>query len=129
MFNPRFKLIPFFDHPISQEMETDKNEDDEKKKKKGEVSFFFKYKVHDSKNQKISPLCPSAPKCGFIKGNEKVMLLLERVKPEIVALRETIIAVSRPRDGFPRCQPFRRSKLSVSVAAGLLLDPAPHSKN
>lgn len=57
--------------------------------------FLFSYKVYDSKNKSlISPLRPSAPKCGFIKGNEKVMLLLERVKPEIVALRETIIAVS-----------------------------------
>uniref|UniRef100_A0A3B4UAC8 Proteasome activator complex subunit 2 n=1 Tax=Seriola dumerili TaxID=41447 RepID=A0A3B4UAC8_SERDU len=36
----------------------------------------------------------AAPKCGFIKGNEKIMMLLERVKPEIVALRETIIVVS-----------------------------------
>uniref|UniRef100_A0A3Q4ALC2 Proteasome activator complex subunit 2 n=1 Tax=Mola mola TaxID=94237 RepID=A0A3Q4ALC2_MOLML len=39
-------------------------------------------------------LCPSAPKCGFIKGNEKIMLLLDRVKPEIVAFREVVIAVS-----------------------------------
>ncbi|KAM6971229.1 proteasome activator complex subunit 2 [Tautogolabrus adspersus] len=52
-----------------EEMETDTNEDDEKKKKR-------------------------APKCGFIKGNEKILSLLERVKPEIVALRETIIVVS-----------------------------------
>uniref|UniRef100_A0A2I4BSP7 Proteasome activator complex subunit 2 n=1 Tax=Austrofundulus limnaeus TaxID=52670 RepID=A0A2I4BSP7_AUSLI len=61
--------IPDPPSPEDEEMETDKNEDDEKKKKK-------------------------APKCGFIKGNEKIMLLLERVKPEIVALRETIIVVS-----------------------------------
>lgn len=39
-------------------------------------------------------LLSSAPKCGFIKGNEKIMMLLDRVKPEIVALRETIIIVS-----------------------------------
>uniref|UniRef100_A0A3Q2STJ0 Proteasome activator complex subunit 2 n=1 Tax=Fundulus heteroclitus TaxID=8078 RepID=A0A3Q2STJ0_FUNHE len=39
-------------------------------------------------------LCLSAPKCGFIKGNEKIMLLLDRVKPEIVGLRETILVVS-----------------------------------
>ncbi|XP_045897998.1 proteasome activator complex subunit 2 isoform X1 [Micropterus dolomieu] len=64
--------IPIPDPPSTEEeeMETDKNEDDEKKKKK------------------------AAPKCGFIKGNEKIMMLLERVKPEIVALRETIINVS-----------------------------------
>lgn len=39
-------------------------------------------------------LLSSAPKCGFIKGNEKIMLLLEQVKPEIVAFREAIIVVS-----------------------------------
>ncbi|XP_034023609.1 proteasome activator complex subunit 2 isoform X2 [Thalassophryne amazonica] len=48
-------------------METDNSEDEKKKK---------------------------APKCGFIKGNEKIMEVLEKVKPEIVALRETIITVS-----------------------------------
>ncbi|XP_055784855.1 proteasome activator complex subunit 2-like isoform X2 [Salvelinus fontinalis] len=53
---------------LLKEMETDKNDDDEKKKK--------------------------APKCGFIKGNEKIVKLLDRVKPEILALRETIITVS-----------------------------------
>ncbi|KAA8580525.1 hypothetical protein FQN60_013483 [Etheostoma spectabile] len=61
--------IPDPPAPEEEEMETDKNEDDEKKKKK-------------------------APKCGFIKGNEKIMMLLERVKPEIVAFREAIITVS-----------------------------------
>lgn len=60
-----------------------------------------------------TPLFPSAPKCGFIKGNEKVALLLERVKPEIVDFRETIISVSDiyvememwkcSRFWFPRC--------------------------
>lgn len=39
-------------------------------------------------------MCASAPKCGFIKSNEKIMQLLEQVKPEIVAFRETIIVVS-----------------------------------
>ncbi|XP_030612743.1 proteasome activator complex subunit 2 [Archocentrus centrarchus] len=61
--------IPDPPSPEDEEMETDKNEDDEKKKKK-------------------------PPKCGFIKGNEKIMMVLDRVKPEIVALRETIITVS-----------------------------------
>ncbi|XP_026219640.1 proteasome activator complex subunit 2 [Anabas testudineus] len=61
--------IPDPPSPEDEEMETDKNEDDEKKKKK-------------------------PPKCGFIKGNEKIIQLLDRVKPEIVGLRETIIAVS-----------------------------------
>ncbi|XP_004081238.1 proteasome activator complex subunit 2 [Oryzias latipes] len=59
--------IPEPPSPEEEDMETDKDEDGKKKK---------------------------APKCGFIKGNEKIMTLLERVKPEIVALRETIITVS-----------------------------------
>uniref|UniRef100_A0A7N8WKJ1 Proteasome activator complex subunit 2 n=1 Tax=Mastacembelus armatus TaxID=205130 RepID=A0A7N8WKJ1_9TELE len=62
--------IPDPPSPDEEEMETDKNEDDAKKKKK------------------------PAPKCGFIKGNEKIMILLDKVKPEIVALRETILTVS-----------------------------------
>ncbi|KAM3860510.1 proteasome activator complex subunit 2 [Diretmus argenteus] len=63
--------IPIPDPPVpeEEEMETDENEGEEKKKKK-------------------------APKCGFIKGNEKIVQLLDKVKPEITALRETIIAVS-----------------------------------
>ncbi|KAM8731310.1 proteasome activator complex subunit 2 [Acanthopagrus schlegelii] len=61
--------IPDPPSPEDEEMETDKNEDDEKKKKK-------------------------APKCGFIKGNEKILALLQRVKPEICAFRETIITVT-----------------------------------
>lgn len=75
-------------------METDKD-DDEKKKKKGKSSFWRK-----SIDQKILNwlegflfLC-SAPKCGFIKSNEKILVLLEQVKPEIVAFREAIIVVS-----------------------------------
>uniref|UniRef100_A0A671YD76 Proteasome activator subunit 2 n=1 Tax=Sparus aurata TaxID=8175 RepID=A0A671YD76_SPAAU len=35
-----------------------------------------------------------SPKCGFIKGNEKILALLQRVKPEICAFRETIITVT-----------------------------------
>lgn len=63
--------IPIPDPPVpeEEEMETDKSEEDEKKKKK-------------------------APKCGFIKGNEKIVKLLDIVKPEIVALKETCITVS-----------------------------------
>ncbi|CAL8319317.1 unnamed protein product [Boreogadus saida] len=60
--------IPEAPTPEEEEMETD-NEDEKKKKKK-------------------------APKCGFIKGNEKIILLLDRLKPEIVSFRETIITVS-----------------------------------
>ncbi|KAM9839326.1 proteasome activator complex subunit 2 [Aulostomus maculatus] len=60
--------IPDPPSPEDEEMETDKNEDEEKKKK--------------------------APKCGFIKGNEKILELLDKVKPEIVSLRETMITVS-----------------------------------
>lgn len=41
----------------------------------------------------VFPWSLSAPKCGFIKGNEKIVKLLDRVKPEILALRETIITV------------------------------------
>ncbi|KAF7647970.1 hypothetical protein LDENG_00163860 [Lucifuga dentata] len=60
--------IPDPPSPEDEEMETD-NDEDEKKKKK-------------------------PPKCGFIKGNEKITNLLEKLKPEIVALRETMITVS-----------------------------------
>ncbi|KAI7797348.1 proteasome activator complex subunit 2 isoform X1 [Triplophysa rosa] len=60
--------IPDPPAPEDEQMETDKNEDDEKKKK--------------------------APKCGFIKGNERIVKLLDVVKPEIVALKETCITVS-----------------------------------
>uniref|UniRef100_A0A671MXY9 Proteasome activator complex subunit 2 n=1 Tax=Sinocyclocheilus anshuiensis TaxID=1608454 RepID=A0A671MXY9_9TELE len=35
-----------------------------------------------------------APKCGFIKGNERIVKLLDIVKPEIMALKETCITVS-----------------------------------
>lgn len=90
-------------------METDKNEDEEKKKKKGKVFLCshsqrwqeacgvwtpFMWCKKEKKKALQFLFFPSAPKCGFIKGNEKIMLLLERVKPEIVALRETIIVVS-----------------------------------
>lgn len=61
--------IPDPPSPDDEEMETDKDEEDEKKKKK-------------------------TPKCGFLKSNEKILLLIEKVKPEIVDLRETIINVT-----------------------------------
>ncbi|KAM9332499.1 proteasome activator complex subunit 2 [Pholidichthys leucotaenia] len=61
--------IPDPPTPEDEEMETDDNEDEEKKKKK-------------------------APKCGFIKGNEKILTALNLVKPEIVDLREAIITVT-----------------------------------
>lgn len=61
--------IPDPPAPEDEEMETDKNEDEEKKKKK-------------------------APKCGFIKGNEKILVLLNMIKPEIADFRETIVTVS-----------------------------------
>lgn len=61
--------IPIPDPPCSDEEQMETDNEDEKKKKK-------------------------PPKCGFIKGNEKITMLLEKVKPEIVDLRETIITVS-----------------------------------
>ncbi|KAG5268422.1 hypothetical protein AALO_G00212420 [Alosa alosa] len=61
--------IPIPDPPVPEEEEMETDKDDEKKKKK-------------------------APKCGFIKGNEKIVKLLDIVKPEIVVLKETCITVS-----------------------------------
>ncbi|XP_028649539.1 proteasome activator complex subunit 2 [Erpetoichthys calabaricus] len=61
--------IPIPDPPKEDEdMETDKDDDKEKKKE--------------------------APKCGFIKGNEKILALLNRVKPEVWTLKETCILVT-----------------------------------
>ncbi|KAJ8393697.1 hypothetical protein AAFF_G00057500 [Aldrovandia affinis] len=60
--------IPEPPTPEEEEMETDKD-DEEKKKKK-------------------------PPKCGYIKGNENIVKLLDKVKPEIRALKETCIMVS-----------------------------------
>ncbi|MBN3319197.1 PSME2 protein, partial [Atractosteus spatula] len=62
--------IPIPDPPKSddEEMETDKDEEEKKKKK--------------------------PPKCGYLKGNERIVALLDRVKPEIRALKETCIVVS-----------------------------------
>lgn len=79
-------------------METDKNEETEKKKR-----MFLSFTVQSVWNRpqkcwKNPDFSSSAPKCGFIKGNEKIMVLLEKVKPEIVAFREAIITVS-PRPG------------------------------
>lgn len=56
------------------------------------MGFSIQYMT--SKTCLMSPPCPTAPKCGFIKGNEKIMALLEKVKPEIFAMRETMITVS-----------------------------------
>lgn len=61
--------IPDPPAPEDEDMETDDNEDDKKKKKK-------------------------APKCGFIHGNEKILKLLDRVKPEIVDFREAIVIIT-----------------------------------
>ncbi|XP_062860088.1 proteasome activator complex subunit 2 [Trichomycterus rosablanca] len=60
--------IPDPPTPEEEEMETDKNDGEDKKKKR--------------------------PKCGFIKGNEKIMKLLDVVNPEIFQLKETCITVS-----------------------------------
>lgn len=113
----------------SKEMETDKSEETEKKKRK--LLCFTVKSVKEKKERthtiaevKSWFLLPSAPKCGFIKGNEKIMMLLEKVKPEIVAFRETIITVSgcsgyQNVNGFGPLWP-------PSVTAGFLLDSAPH---
>ncbi|XP_061876689.1 proteasome activator complex subunit 2 [Entelurus aequoreus] len=60
--------IPIPDPPTPEDEDMDTDQAEEKKKKK--------------------------PKCGFIKTNEKIVALVERLKPEIVSLRETIIAVT-----------------------------------
>lgn len=69
-----------------------------KKQRRRNVSSFlllFNLFKTSTKVCKENPaFSPSAPKCGFIKGNEKIMVLLEKVKPEIVAFREAIITVS-----------------------------------
>ncbi|KAI5102889.1 proteasome activator complex subunit 2, partial [Silurus meridionalis] len=69
--------IPDPPNPDEEEMETDKNDEEEKKKKP--FLFFIPKK---------------GPVCGFIKGNEKIMKLLDVVKPEITGLKETCITVS-----------------------------------
>ncbi|XP_066519761.1 proteasome activator complex subunit 2 [Hoplias malabaricus] len=58
--------IPDPPPPEDEEMETDKSEEEKKK----------------------------PPKCGFIKPNEKIIKLLDIVKPEITSLKETIITVA-----------------------------------
>ncbi|KAM9826859.1 proteasome activator complex subunit 2 [Neosynchiropus ocellatus] len=61
--------IPIPDPPPQEEEEMETEEDGEKKKKK-------------------------APKCGFIPGNQTIQALLDKVKPEVVDLRETIGTVT-----------------------------------
>lgn len=69
-----------------------------KKQRRRNVSSFLLlfslFKISTKICKEIPDFSSSAPKCGFIKGNEKIMMLLEKVKPEIVAFRETIITVS-----------------------------------
>lgn len=68
------------------------------------------------------------------------MTVLDRVKPEIVALRETIVVVSEPQNSssVPAVKKLITLKnetvpgvlkLWVQIPAGVLLDSAPHSKN
>jgi len=61
--------IPIPDPPAPEDEEMETNESEGSKKKK-------------------------APKCGFIKGNDEIVALLNRVKPEINGLRETILTMS-----------------------------------
>lgn len=69
-----------------------------KKQRRRNVSSFLLlfslFKISTKICKEIPDFSSSAPKCGFIKGNEKIMMLLEKVKPEIVAFRETVITVS-----------------------------------
>ncbi|KAJ8272531.1 hypothetical protein GJAV_G00090280 [Gymnothorax javanicus] len=60
--------IPDPPSPEDEEMETDSKEDEDKKKK--------------------------PPICGYIKVNEAIVALLDQVKPEIRALKETCILIS-----------------------------------
>ncbi|KAJ8268635.1 hypothetical protein COCON_G00138070 [Conger conger] len=60
--------IPDPPAPEDEEMETDSKEEEDKKKK--------------------------PPVCGYIQGNEQIMGLLDRVKPEVRTLKETCILVS-----------------------------------
>ncbi|KAJ8276888.1 hypothetical protein GJAV_G00069020 [Gymnothorax javanicus] len=62
--------IPIPEPPASDDEEMETDQEEEKKKKK------------------------RPPKCGLLKGNEKIVNLLDRVKPEIRALQETCIMVS-----------------------------------
>uniref|UniRef100_A0A8C9K052 Proteasome activator complex subunit 2 n=1 Tax=Panthera tigris altaica TaxID=74533 RepID=A0A8C9K052_PANTA len=63
--------------PKDDEMETDKQEKKEGKRKgRGLNALFF-----------------TAPKCGFLPGNEKVLALLALVKPEVWTLKEKCILV------------------------------------
>ncbi|XP_053714743.1 proteasome activator complex subunit 2 [Synchiropus splendidus] len=62
--------IPIPDPPPQDEEDMETDEDGGEKKKK------------------------KAPKCGFIPGNQTIQALLEKVKPEVVELRETIVTVS-----------------------------------
>lgn len=45
---------------------------------------------------------PPAPKCGYLKGNEAMVTLLGRVKPEVRELKEKCVLVSPPNP-LPHC--------------------------
>ncbi|XP_035985691.1 proteasome activator complex subunit 2-like [Fundulus heteroclitus] len=76
--------IPDPPAPEDEEMETDKNEEEEKKKKK-------------------------APKCGFIKGNEKIMLLLDRVQQHKKSKNNSLRVLTVPLV-FASLQQHKKSK-------------------
>lgn len=103
-----------------------------KKQRRRNVSSFLLlfnlFKISTKICKENPDFSSSAPKCGFIKGNEKIMMLLEKVEPEIVAFRETIITVSH-RSGCQNTSAVQCPLWPPSVAAGFLLDSAPHSKN
>lgn len=75
----------------------------------------------------------SAPKCGFIKGNERIVKLLDIVKPEIMALKETCITVSGQNELINKLSAFSQKYSSdrfiLLFFSGFLLDFSSNSKN
>lgn len=72
----------------------------------------------------------SAPKCGFLKGNEAIVALLDRVKPEVLTLKEKCILVREPPSPLQGCELPHSSALTTLLhPAGGHLDPVPDPQN